>query len=226
MDIAVLIVAGGNGSRVGSGMPKQFLPLAGKPVMVHTVETFRHVLPGAAAYIALSREWQSHWDDMAAAHGLGGNYRLCEGGETRYDTVRNALAVMEPCDTVLVHDAVRPLVSRELIERVLRCAAATGACVPVIEPVDSFRILETDGNSSPIERGLLRAVQTPQGFAYPLLRAAYDRPLSEKFTDDASVVESYGHTVTLCQGSPVNIKITYPEDLTVAGALLVEFKKN
>lgn len=222
MKTAVLIVAGGSGTRMGAGVPKQFLPLGGRPVIVRSVDRFLEVLPDAEIYIALPEGLHGEWNDMAGLYGLCGRYTLCRGGETRFHTVRNSLEVMHPCDIVLIHDAVRPLMPHEVIMRVVGGAAVSGASIPVTLPVDSFRSVAADGSSAPFDRTVLRAVQTPQGFRYELLTAAYRQPYETRFTDDASVVEAYGHKVTLCEGSPGNIKITYPEDLAVARALLRE----
>ncbi|MCD8174299.1 MAG: 2-C-methyl-D-erythritol 4-phosphate cytidylyltransferase [Alistipes sp.] len=222
MRTSVLIVAGGSGTRMGSDMPKQFLPLEGRPVIVRSVEGFISALDDAALYIALPDGLHGEWEKAAARYGLDGRCTACRGGETRFHTVRNSLEAMDPCDIVLIHDAVRPLVPRDVIIRVTDGAATSGACIPVTMPVDSLRALTADGGSAPFDRSVLRAVQTPQGFAYDLLLAAYRQDYDPRFTDDASVVEAAGHAITLCEGSTRNIKITYPEDFAVARALLVE----
>ncbi len=219
---AVLIVAGGSGTRMGGPLPKQFIDLCGKPVIVHTVERFCDALPEARIYIALGEGMEQLWERVAVQYELLRECRVCRGGRTRFETVRNSLAAISPCDIVLVHDAVRPLVPLEVIRDVVRVAREHGAAIPVVTPTDSFRIVMDGERSEPLDRARLRAVQTPQGFRYDLLKQAYGQPYRDTFTDDAQVVEALGHRVVLCDGSPENIKITYPADIAVASAVLVQ----
>ncbi|MCD8071801.1 MAG: 2-C-methyl-D-erythritol 4-phosphate cytidylyltransferase [Alistipes sp.] len=218
--ISVVIVAGGSGRRMGGEIPKQFLLLGGKEIIVHSVERFRKAIPCADIYIALGEGMEGHWARAARRHGLE-NCILCKGGPTRFHTVANSLAVMPECDVVLVHDAVRPLVDEKVIEGVVKTALRDGAAVPAVIPVDSFRVCEGGDGSRPVDRNLLRAVQTPQGFRYHILSQAYRRPCRESFTDDAQVVEGAGHKISLCDGSPLNIKLTYPGDIPAAEAILL-----
>ncbi|MCC8036055.1 MAG: 2-C-methyl-D-erythritol 4-phosphate cytidylyltransferase [Rikenellaceae bacterium] len=222
--ISVLIVAGGSGQRMGADRPKQFLSLAGKPVIVHSIEKFRNTIPGADIYVALAGGMASLWREAANIYGLT-DCTVCKGGPTRFHTVANCLSVIEPCDLVLVHDAVRPLVSEEVIASVIDSASLHGAAIPVVVPVDSFRVIEQGGTSTPFDRHRLRAVQTPQGFAYSILSKAYRIPYRDSFTDDAQVVETAGYPVAMCEGSPLNIKLTYPEDMVTAEAILGGRKK-
>ena len=142
------------------------------------------------------------------------------GGASRYESVRNGLAALpDDCDLILVHDGVRPLVSRDLILRTAACADQYDAAVPVVEPVDSYRRIDAEGSRT-VDRARLRIVQTPQAFNAGVLRSAYENPFEEEFTDDASVVERWGHAVFLCEGERTNLKITTPEDLVIAEALL------
>lgn len=214
----VIIVAGGSGTRMGADVPKQFLPLAGKPVLVHTVERFRQALPQARIVVVLPRQEWGRWESIVQAWGLAGTHTVCAGGATRFESVKNGLEAIVPCRLVAVHDGVRPLVSDKLIHTAVACARQHGTAVPAVEPVDSYREL-VPGGSCPCDRNRLRAVQTPQVFRYELLRAAYDRPYSSRFTDDASVVEDAGTPVVLCSGERDNLKITTPGDLIVAEAL-------
>lgn len=214
----VIIVAGGRGTRMGADVPKQFLPLAGKPVLVHTVERFRQALPQAQIVVVLPRQEWCRWENIVQAWGLAGTHTVCAGGKTRFESVKNALEAIVPCRLAVIHDGVRPLVSERLIHTAVACALKHGTAVPAVEPVDSYRELIPDG-SRPCDRDRLRAVQTPQVFDYELLRAAYDRPYSSRFTDDASVVECAGTPVVLCSGERDNLKITTPGDLIVAEAL-------
>ncbi len=218
--IGIIIVAGGNGSRMGASVPKQFLPLAGKPVLVHTVERLLTALPGASMVVALPQEEMGRWAGIASTFGLEGTHTVSRGGQTRFESVRNALAFVGECDIIAVHDGVRPLVSAGLIERVINTAATHGAAIPAITPEDSFRELTPDGGSHPIDRSVLRAIQTPQVFSAALLRKAYETHYDPRFTDDASVVEHAGGRVTLCEGDPANIKITTPFHMRLAEALM------
>ena len=204
---------------MGGDTLKQFLPLAGKPVLVHTIERFAAALLGAQIIAALPEAQIPRWNGIAREHGIEGRHIVCVGGPTRFDSVRNAIALLEECDLVGIHDGVRPLVSKELILRSFDVAARAGTAIPVTEPTDSFRVVDAAG-SLPFDRGMLRAVQTPQVFRRDLLTAAYQTPYDPRFTDDASVVEHSGVELTLCAGERENIKVTTPADLIFAEALL------
>lgn len=215
----VIIVAGGQGRRLGGSLPKQFRLLGGLPVLARTINNFAEALPGARIVVALPAAHAAFWRDLAARFDVA-PHTVAEGGAERFHSVRNALAALAP-DTALiaVQDGVRPLGSGGLIRRVVEAAAAHGAAIPVVEPVDSFR--ETDGSSShPLDRRHLRIVQTPQAFRADVLRRAYETEYRPEFTDDASVVEAVGQAVALCEGERENIKITTPADLVIAEALL------
>ncbi len=219
-DISVIIVAGGSGTRMGGDIPKQFLPLAGKPILVHTVERFAGALPSAQIITVLPASQMERWRAMAAQWGLAGRITLCEGGENRFSSVKRGLALVDGrCRIVAVHDGVRPLVSRRTIAESIDAARREGAAIPVVAAVDSFREV-TAGGSHPVDRERLRAVQTPQVFRADLLRRAYGAEFDPAFTDDASVVERLGVRVALVEGDRANVKITTPVDLAVAGALL------
>lgn len=229
----VIIVAGGTGVRMGSPLPKQFIPLGaeGKPVLVHSLERMIAAVPDARIVIALPPQEFDRWNEMCSRYRLSGTHTLCAGGDTRFTSVRNALTELRECSTVAVHDGVRPLVSVPLIGRLFECAAKNGSAIPVIFPVDSFRETMQDirlsENPEPmqiptrtVDRGRLLAVQTPQVFEYGLLKHAYQTPYNECFTDDASVVEHIGVSLTFCMGERENIKITTPADIIQAEALL------
>lgn len=211
-------MAGGRGERMGGDTPKQFLALLGKPVLVHTVQRFQRALPDARIVVAVPPGYPKTWRTVARAHGLRAD--ACEGGESRFASVRNALHALGPCEYVMVHDGVRPLVSEALINRMLGAATHSGAAIPVTKPVDSYRVAGDDGASEPIDRRTLRAVQTPQVFRYDILTAAYARPFDPSFTDDASVIESAGFGIDLEEGDPMNIKITTPVDLELVQFLM------
>lgn len=215
----ILIVAGGCGCRMGAARPKQFLLLDGMPVLAHTINRFARTLPGAPLVVVLPAGQEEFWHNLAARFDVA-SHLTATGGATRYESVKNGLAALPgDCDLILVHDGVRPLVSADLIRHTAACAERYAAAIPVVEPVDSYRRLE-DGESRPIDRSRLRIVQTPQAFNAEVLRSAYENPYEAGFTDDASVVERMGHTVFLCEGERSNLKITTPEDLAIAQALL------
>ena len=223
--VAIIIVAGGSGSRMGGDTPKQFLLLRGEPVLVHTVRRFVAALPDATFVVVLPGRDLARWEAICADYGVNIPHCVVSGGAARSDSVRRGLAVAGgDAEWVLVHDGVRPLVSGALIKRVLETARKYGTAVPVVDPADSFRfvpegILFPGGESVPLDRTRLRAVQTPQGFAGSILRNAYSAD-ADVATDDATLVERSGIPVTLCEGDPCNLKITTPADLCCAEAWL------
>ena len=216
-DIAVIVVAAGSGSRFGGAVAKQFCLLGDRPLLMHSIDAFRNALPGCRVVVALAPEMRGVWDDLCREYGYV-SPAVTEGGATRAESVRNALAAV-PDDThiIMVHDAARPLVSRAVISGVLAAAAEHGAAVPVVPVTDSLRRADT---GMAVDRAPFRAVQTPQAFLADVLRRAYAAPLSPSFTAAASVVEAAGHPVTMVDGSPENIKITWPRDIAVAAALM------
>ena len=212
---AVIIVAGGSGRRMGASLPKQFLFLGNEPVLVRTVRAFAEALPGAELVVVLPEAHIAYWRDLAARFDVP-RHTAVAGGSERFDSVRQGLeAVSDEAELIAVHDGVRPLASRELILRTFAAARKEGA----VAPADSVRTVDGDA-SHPLDRSRLRLVQTPQVFRADLLRRAYAADFSPAFTDDASVVEAAGHAVALCEGDRRNLKITAPEDLLCAEALL------
>lgn len=218
-----IIVAGGSGKRFGSEMPKQFLPLDGKAVLMRTIEKFDQA--GASIVVVLPAEHQQMWIDMCKDTNFAVTHTIATGGKTRFESVKNGIAAIENLaddDLVAVHDGVRPLASVELINRCYDNAQEIGSAIPVVNPSDSIRQVMDDGTSRQLLRSSLRAVQTPQTFRAELLKGAYDVEESPLFTDDASVVESAGHQVTLVDGEMTNIKITTPIDMIIASELIKE----
>ena len=216
-----IIVAGGSGKRFGSEMPKQFLPLDGKPVLMRTIEKFDQA--GAVIVVVLPVEHQEMWMSMCKDGNFAVSHTIADGGKTRFESVKNGIAAIENLadgNLVAVHDGVRPLASVELINRCYDTAQETGSAIPVVNPSDSIRQVMDDGTSQQLLRSSLRAVQTPQTFKAELLRGAYDVEESPLFTDDASVVESAGHQVSLVEGEVANIKITTPIDMVIATELI------
>ena len=218
---AVIIVAGGSGKRMQSALPKQFMMLGGLPVVAHTINTFSEALPGAEIVVVLPEEHIPLWRNLAARFDIA-VHRCIAGGKERFHSVKNGLdALSEEVEYVAVHDGVRALATKKMILRVQLAAEERGAAIPVTEVVDSYR--RVDGTESYIvPRTELRIVQTPQTFSAALLRRAYEQPFSDKFTDDASVVEALGAKITLVEGERRNIKLTTPEDMLIAERLLEE----
>ena len=198
-----------------SALPKQFMMLGGLPVVAHTINTFSEALPGAEIVVVLPEEHIPLWRNLAARFDIA-VHRSIAGGKERFHSVKNGLdALSEEVEYVAVHDGVRALATKKMILRVQLAAEETGAAIPVTEVVDSYR--RVDGSESYIvPRSELRIVQTPQTFSAALLRRAYEQPFSDKFTDDASVVEALGAKISLVEGERRNIKLTTPEDMAWA----------
>lgn len=215
--IGVVIVAGGSGSRMGADVPKQFLRLGGEYILVRTLRRFLSVT--GEVVVVLPESQQERWREICTECGLEGTHRTAVGGATRFHSVRAGVAALGDCDLIAVHDGVRPLVSRAMIERGVACAAQSGSAVPVVAAVDSFRMVQ-EGELKVVDRSLLRAIQTPQIFDAELLRRAYKCEPDERFTDDATVVEGLGVKVAFYEGERTNLKITTPDDLIVAEALV------
>jgi 2-C-methyl-D-erythritol 4-phosphate cytidylyltransferase len=205
---------------MGGNTPKQFLPLAGKPVLVHTVERFLAAVPDASVVVVLPEPELERWSAIATEYGLAERVSVCAGGDQRFHSVKNGLQMTDESQLIAVHDGVRPLVSAELIEKAFAVAEAHGSAIPVIVPTDSFRMINANGVTESVSRTSLRAVQTPQVFDGELIHGAYQIEFDPRFTDDASVVEMAGNEVTLCEGELTNIKITSPADMAVAEVII------
>ena len=217
----IIIVAGGKGLRMGSDIPKQFLPIGGKPVLMRTLERFRAYSSALQIILVLPEAQQDYWRKLCEEYHFDVDYNLANGGQTRFHSVQNGLALV-PDDAegvVGVHDGVRPFPSIEVIRNCYETARTAKAVIPVIPVVETVRHLEGD-KSVTVPRGDYRLVQTPQTFDIQLLKSANRQPYNDGFTDDASVVESYGHAITLVEGNRENIKITTPYDLKIAEILI------
>lgn len=212
-----IIVAGGSGTRFGSNIPKQFLPLCGRPVLMHTIERFL-LCPDTEVVVVLPAQQQDYWQELCQQYEFSAPHSVVSGGDSRFQSVKNALLslTLTDADIVAVHDGVRPLVSTSLILSTYKTAEQCGAAIPATAVTDSVRQIEADGHSVALERASLRAVQTPQTFKAMELLRAYDVPFSPFFTDDASVYEHAGGKVALVEGETTNIKITHPIDITIA----------
>lgn len=215
MNYFALLVAGGKGLRMGGDVPKQFIPIDGKPILMRTIEAFRRALEGVRIVLVLPAEQQDYWRKLCEEHGFRSPQLIATGGETRFHSVRNGLALLpDDADAVVgVHDGVRPFVSKETILRCYKAAAEGKAAVPVVPVVETVRQILPDGRSVTRPRDEYRLVQTPQTFPLALLKEAYQQPFREAFTDDASVVEALGREITMVEGNRENIKITTPSDL-------------
>ena len=215
MKVFAILVAGGKGLRMGGEVPKQFLPIGGKPILMHTIEAFRKALEGIRIVLVLPAQQQDYWRKLCEQHGFHSPELIANGGETRFQSVRNGLALLpDDGDAVVgVHDGVRPFVSTETIQRCYKAAAEGKAVVPVVPVVETVRQILPDGRSITRPRDEYRLVQTPQTFPLALLKEAYRQPFREAFTDDASVVEALGREITMVEGNRENIKITTPSDL-------------
>ncbi|MBR2238315.1 MAG: 2-C-methyl-D-erythritol 4-phosphate cytidylyltransferase [Prevotella sp.] len=225
MNEYIIIVAGGKGLRMGGDIPKQFLPIGGRPVLMQTIERFRAYSPDLRIILVLPREQQDYWKQLCRDYQYPlpseepGSYLLADGGETRFHSVQHGLALI-PDDAegvVGVHDGVRPFVAVEVIRRCFETAREAKAVIPVTPVVETLRHIPSQKN---VMRSDYCLVQTPQTFDIQLLKAANRQPYRDAFTDDASVVEAYGHPVTMVEGNRENIKITTPFDLKIAETLI------
>ena len=217
----IIIVAGGKGLRMGADIPKQFLPVGGKPVLMRTLERFREYAADLQIILVLPQGQQDYWRELCQQYHFTVEYTLANGGETRFHSVQNGLALIpDNAEGVVgVHDGVRPFPSVEVIRNCYETAREKKAVIPVIPIVETVRHLK-DETSVTVPRGDYRLVQTPQTFDIQLLKAANRQPYNDGFTDDASVVEAFGFDVTLVEGNRENIKITTPYDLKVAEVLV------
>jgi len=221
MKTTVIITAGGIGKRMGGDIPKQFMLLSGRPVLLHTLERFHSALPEAQLIITLPSDWQNYWQDLLSKFNVQIPHILVDGGAERFHSVKNALSNAVG-DYVLVHDAVRPLFREETIHRCFHALQSNKAVVPVVPVNESLR--ETKGSESKaVDRSRFVLVQTPQCFHKETLIEAYHQSFDNTFTDDASVVERNGIQVVLVEGNEENIKLTTPADMQLAELLLKGF---
>lgn len=210
-----LIVAGGGGNRMGSKIPKQFLEIAGKPVLIHTIEAFQQYDQNIDIILVLPKDQQAYWNELADRYHLNTRHTLVDGGETRFQSVKNGLGHISAKGLVAIHDGVRPLVSKDTINRCFDKAKNTGNAIPVLPITESVRSV-VGTYSRAIDRSNLRLVQTPQVFDTQIIKEAYLQDYQPAFTDDASVIEKIGHEIHTVEGNPENIKITTPLDLKMA----------
>lgn len=219
-----IIVAAGSGSRFGANVPKQFCVLNGKPVLMHTIERMRQALPASRIIIVLSIDFINYWHELCDEHNFQ-SPEIAIGGNTRWQSVKNALVQIKK-DTntesiITIHDGARPIISDKLIDRVIKGTTSASGAIPATNVTDSLRIINPNGTSSPTDRSVFRAVQTPQAFHAEKLIKAYSLPYLPDFTDDASVMVAAGYDdIILVDGDYRNIKITMPHDIEIAAIYL------
>jgi 2-C-methyl-D-erythritol 4-phosphate cytidylyltransferase len=214
-----IIVAGGSGSRMNSPIPKQFMLLKGIPLLMHSIEIFHSYDPTIKLIVVLPDEHVVYWQTLCEKYQFRIIHKVVKGGKERFYSVKNALCEIKEDGLVAVHDGVRPLVSNETIRRTFESALQTGAAIPGLPVVDSIRMLE-DGRNKPVDRSAFCLIQTPQVFKTQLLIAAYEQEYQPLFTDDAAVVENLGYRISLVEGNKENIKVTNPQDIVIAEALM------
>ena len=221
MEKVAVVVAGGRGTRMGTSVSKQYLPIGGKPVLMHTLAVFHRADPTIHLILVLPEDDFSLWDDLCRQYNFKLKHRLVRGGATRFQSVKNGLnSISFSAGLVAIHDAVRPFVKEEVIRESFALAAISGSAIAVVPLKDSLREVNSEGVSQFRERHKFRLVQTPQTFQLEKIKKAFDIPERPEFTDDATVYEFQGWQVTLIEGNPENSKLTTPEDLDFAEFLL------
>ena len=219
MNKIAIIVAGGKGERMNADVPKQFLEINGKPILMHTLEAFMNFDASLQLILVLPAAQIDFWETLCEAHDFSIPHQIVAGGQTRFHSVKNGLNAIKIPSLVAIHDGVRPLVSKDTIARCFDTAEKFGAAIPTMDSIESIRFVDANGSKS-VDRTAYKMVQTPQVFDAELLKKAYEQEFSVLFTDDASVVEAMGATVHLVDGNRENIKITTEFDLIVAERLL------
>ncbi|HAH24523.1 MAG TPA: 2-C-methyl-D-erythritol 4-phosphate cytidylyltransferase [Prolixibacteraceae bacterium] len=215
----VIIVAGGSGQRMGTELPKQFLDLCGKPVLMHTLQRFFDFDPQCRLILVLPVSQQEVWQQLCLKHTFHLEHQIASGGETRFHSVQNGLKLIEGQGIVFIHDGVRPLVSQQTLFRCFETAQKYGNALPVLPVSDSLRSLDGDQNTA-VDRSKYIIVQTPQTFTTQQILQSFSQAYDPGFTDDATVVERAGFNIHLVEGNRENIKITTPSDLIIAEALI------
>ena len=225
MEYYAIIVGAGFGSRMQSEVPKQFMLLNGKPILMHTIEAFHYSDFKPKIIVVLNVDFHTYWEQLCEKYNFSIPHTLIKGGLQRFHSVKNGIKAIRGKSVIAIHDAVRPLVSNELICSSFREAEQTGNAVVAIKSKDSVR--QQKGNSSlSLNRDEIYLIQTPQTFQFEILNKAYKQEYRNEFTDDASVVERTGITLNLIEGESKNLKITYPEDLTLAEFYLSQKTKH
>lgn len=218
INCSIIITAGGIGKRMGGDLPKQFLNLGGKPVLMRTLELFHAYNAKAQLILTLPNDWMEYWNDLLKEHGCSIPHQLIDGGQERYHSIKNALSYCSG-DFVAVHDGVRPLVNYETLDRCFTSVEQYEQVIPVMPVKESMRQVFDDASRA-VNRAEYCIVQTPQCFKKEVLLKAYEIPFHKGITDDASLVEEAGFNIHLVEGNEENIKITTPFDLRVAEFLI------
>jgi 2-C-methyl-D-erythritol 4-phosphate cytidylyltransferase len=214
-----VIVAGGSGKRVGGEMPKQFIPIAGKPMLFYSIEAFAGLDSEMEIIVSLPEEFQSYWQELVSEYKFPIRHTVASGGSERFHSVQNALhAITGNEGLVAVHDAARPFISTDLLRRLFTHASEHGSAIPAVTVADSLR-MNSDQGWKPVNRSDYRAIQTPQIFRLAELKEAYKQEYAPKFTDDATVMESAGYSISLTEGDEYAFKITTAIDVVKAEAL-------
>jgi 2-C-methyl-D-erythritol 4-phosphate cytidylyltransferase len=216
MKYYAIIVAGGTGSRMQESIPKQFLLLQGRPILMYSIEAFHTCGLNPEILLVLNVHQHDYWEKLCQQYAFTIAHRVISGGEQRFHSVSNALKTIKGNGIVAVHDAVRPLISPTLISKCFHGAEDLGNVIMGVTPTDSVRKITANNQTEALNRNMIALIQTPQAFDVKLLKKAYFQPYRNEFTDDASVVEHMGTAINLIEGQRSNIKITYPEDLELA----------
>jgi 2-C-methyl-D-erythritol 4-phosphate cytidylyltransferase len=218
MKLYAIIVAAGNGKRMGTEIPKQFIEIAGKPLLMHTLEKFKTFDASIELITVLPENQLHYWEELRKKYSFDVSQTIVTGGPIRFLSVRNGLQYVNSPGLVAIHDGVRPFVSVDTIRRCFETAGKYGNAIPVISPADSLRMLTEQGNH-PVDRQNVKQIQTPQVFDTELIKKAYLQEYRPEFTDDATVLEITGAKINLVEGNRENIKLTNPEDILIAEAL-------
>lgn len=221
MKQSIIIVAGGKGLRIGGEIPKQFIPIGGKPILMHTIEAFYNYNNNINIILVLPASHQEYWAELCTQYNFTIPHVIANGGETRFHSVKNGLQLVSE-GIVGVHDGARPFASKQLIKACFDKAMTDKAVIPAIPSTDSLREIQDDGKSKIVDRSKIVSIQTPQVFDVATLKKAYEVEFNNTFTDDASVVEAMSIDVTLVPGEDTNIKITTPIDLKIGELILSE----
>ena len=220
----MIVVAGGSGKRMGSDIPKQFLPINGKPILMRTIERIVQYDDAISIILVLPQQQIDYWQLLCSEYRFNIPYRIAYGGKERFFSVKNALELVPDNCLVGIHDGVRPFVSNDTLDRLFVAARQCPAVIPAIPPHESIRVTDGDGNHI-VDRNMVKLIQTPQCFDSSLLKKAYDTDFDPIFTDDASVVErTMGQQITIVEGNRDNIKITTAFDLMMAEVIYENYK--
>ena len=218
-ELYVIITAAGSGTRMGNTLAKQFITIKDQPILLRTIQLFKSIQEDAHIILVLPNEYKEYWKEYCVNNDIWFRHTIVSGGITRFHSVKNALKHVPDNCIVAIHDGVRPFVSQNLINTCIENAYEVGACIPVLEVTDTIKQVDKQDNvKKTLDRDKLRAVQTPQGFKYEILKECYDNAINDNLiaTDDASIVEHYKYKVKTINGLNKNIKITTPFDLKVA----------